>query len=240
MLSIAGRSMSKVLCCRRYFYQRHLRVQIRTIIADSQPVVRTGLRSLLSSEPAFDLVGEAADGAEAVALATAAQPEIAILDIDLSGVGGLEAARQIRARSPATRVIFFTVHTTEKYLRECLKAGARGYLLKDAAEAEILEAIRAVRDGRAYLSPDVSRTVADGVVRGLADSSPPDEYDRLSVREREVLQLLVEGSCTKEIASALNLAVCTVESHRTSIFRKLKVHSIPQLILYAVRKGVVG
>jgi two-component system response regulator NreC len=210
---------------------------IRVIIADDHPIIRSGLRQLLMRQPDIEVAGEAADGAEAVRLASLVRPNVAILDLEMPHMNGLEAARRISVEAADTRIVFFTMHSTEEYLRECLLSGARGYLLKDASETEIITAIRVVHGGRAYLSPDVSRTMANGIVRRLNEAS--DDYDLLSTREREILQLLAEGNSNKEIATTLNVAVCTIESHRNSIFKKLNLHSVPQLMLYAVRKGLI-
>ncbi len=213
---------------------------VRILIADDHAIIRSGLRALLSHEPGFEVVAEAADGREAVELAERELPHIALLDISMPTLNGLEAARQISAKSSTVQLVMLTVHTDECYLLNALKAGARGYVLKSSAEFEILEAIRAVSQGKAYFSPKVSRVLADEYMRYLQASQVEDSYDLLTSRERQILQLLAEGQSNKDVANILDLSPTTVICHRQHIFQKLNLHSLADLILYAIRKGVIS
>jgi two-component system response regulator NreC len=213
---------------------------VRILIADDHAIIRSGLRALLSHEPGFEVVAEAADGREAVELAERELPHVALLDISMPTLNGLEAARQISAKSNNIQLVMLTVHTDECYLLNALKAGARGYVLKSSAEFEILEAIRAVSQGKAYFSPKVSRVLADEYMRYLQASQVEDSYDLLTSRERQILQLLAEGQSNKDVANILDLSPTTVICHRQHIFQKLNLHSLADLILYAIRKGVIS
>ncbi len=213
---------------------------VRILIADDHAIIRSGLRALLSHEPGFEVVAEAADGQQAVELAERELPHIALLDISMPTLNGLEAARQISAKLNSIQLVMLTVHTDECYLLNALKAGARGYVLKSSAEFEILEAIRAVSQGKAYFSPKVSRVLADEYMRYLQASQVEDSYDLLTSRERQILQLLAEGQSNKDVANILDLSPTTVICHRQHIFQKLNLHSLADLILYAIRKGVIS
>lgn len=213
---------------------------VRILIADDHAIIRSGLRALLSHEPGFEVVAEAADGREAVELAERELPHVALLDISMPTLNGLEAARQISAKFNNIQLVMLTVHTDECYLLNALKAGARGYVLKSSAEFEILEAIRAVSQGKAYFSPKVSRVLADEYMRYLQASQVEDSYDLLTSRERQILQLLAEGQSNKDVANILDLSPTTVICHRQHIFQKLNLHSLADLILYAIRKGVIS
>ncbi|SPE39316.1 Two component transcriptional regulator, LuxR family [Candidatus Sulfopaludibacter sp. SbA3] len=213
---------------------------VRILIADDHAIIRSGLRALLAHEPGFEIVAEAADGREAVELAERELPHVAILDISMPTLNGLEAARQISGKLTEIQIVMLTVHTDECYLLNALKAGARGYVLKSSAEFEIVEAIRAVAQGKAYFSPKVSRVLADEYMRYLQASQVEDSYDLLTSRERQILQLLAEGQSNKDIASILDLSPTTVICHRQHIFQKLNLHSLADLILYAIRKGVIS
>lgn len=213
---------------------------IRILVADDHAIIRSGLRTLLERQTGFAVVGEAADGRQAVELARAAHPDVAMLDIAMPNLNGIEAARQIAADLPKTRIVIFSVHSDEGYVLKALKAGARGYLLKDAAEADIIHAVRVVHAGKAFFSPEISRMLVEDYVRQLQARGVDDSYELLTTREREILQLLAEGKSNKDIAALLNLSVYTVETHRSHILQKLNLHSLPELILYAVRKGVIS
>ena len=212
---------------------------VRILIADDHALIRSGLRALLTHEPGFEVVAEAADGREAVELAEREKPRVAILDISMPNLNGLEAARQISAKLADTQLVMLTVHTDECYLLTALKAGARGYVLKSSSEFEIVEAVRAVAQGKAYFSPRVSRMLADDYLRHLEEKHVEDSYDLLTGREREILQFLAEGQSNKEVANLLDLSPTTVICHRQHIFQKLNFHSLADLILYAIRKGVI-
>lgn len=213
---------------------------IRVLLADDHTVVRGGLRVLLERHPEFSVVAEAADGRQAVAMAAATHPDVAVIDIGMPNLNGIEAARRITAERLAGAVIFLSMHADESYVLKALNVGARGYLLKDSPEADFVAAIRAVHEGKAFFSPAISRLLAEDYMRQARRRGAEDSYELLSSREREVLQMIGEGKANKEIASSLNLSVYTVETHRSNILGKLNLHSTPDLILYAVRKGIVA
>ncbi len=213
---------------------------VRILIADDHAIIRSGLRALLTHEPGFEIIGEAADGREAIEIAERTLPHVAILDISMPVLNGLEAARQLTAKLEGIQIVMLTVHSDEVYLHNALKAGARGYVLKSSAEFEVVEAVRAVSQGKAYFSPKVSRILADDYMRFLESKQVDDSFDLLTGRERQILQLLAEGQSNKDIATILDLSPTTVICHRQHIFQKLNLHSLADLILYAIRKGVVG
>ena len=213
---------------------------IRILLADDHTVMRTGLRLLLEREHGFVIVGEAADGREAVALANSTSPDVVVMDVAMPLLNGIEATRQIASANPRAGVIILSMHSDESYVLRALKAGARGYLLKDSAEADLIKAVRAVHEGRNSFSPAISRMLLEDYIRQLQQRGGEDSYDLLSSREREILQLIAEGKSNKEVAALLNLSLYTVETHRTHILQKLNLHSIPELILYAVRKGIIS
>src|SRR5579862_157697 len=183
---------------------------VRILIADDHAIIRTGLRALLAREPEFEVVAEASDGREAVELAELSQPHVAILDISMPMLSGLEAARQISGKLHDVQTVMLTVHTDEAYLLSALKAGAQGYVLKSSAEFEIVEAVHAVSHGKAYFSPRVSRILADQYMRSLESKQLNDAYDSLTGRERQILQLLAEGQSNKDIANILDVSATTV------------------------------
>ena len=213
---------------------------IRILLADDHAVMRRGLRLVLEQNEEFDVVGEASDGREAVNLAEALKPDLILLDITMPNLNGIEAARQISSKQMGTSVIMLSMHADESFVLRALKAGARGYLLKESAEGDLMNAIRLVFDGKSFFSPIVSRMLVQDYVRQLQDRDAEDSYELLTPRERELLQLVAEGRSNKEIATMLNLSPYTVETHRSNILNKLNLHSVPELILYAVRKGVIS
>ncbi len=213
---------------------------IRILLADDHIVMRSGLRLLLERQPNLQVVGEAADGQEAVRLAAAEKPEVVIMDIAMPHLNGVEATRQIVTRNPETAVVILSMHSDESYVLRSLKAGARAYLLKDSAEADLIAAIHAIQEGKSFFSPGVRRILKEDYVHQLAKLGVEDTYELLTPREREVLQLVAEGKSNKEVANLLNLSLYTVETHRTHILQKLNLHSVPELILYAVRKGIIS
>ena len=215
-------------------------MSIRILLADDHAVMRTGLRLVLERQSDFEVVAEAADGREAVALAAKHAPDVAVLDIGMPNLNGIEATRQIGLASPNIAVVILSMHSDEAYVLRALKAGARGYLLKESAESDLITAIHAVHSGKAFFSPAVSRMLVEDYVRQLQDREIEDSYDLLTTREREILQLIAEGKSNKEIAAALNLSLYTVETHRGNLMEKLNLHTVPELILYAVRKGVIS
>jgi two-component system response regulator NreC len=213
---------------------------IRILIADDHRVLRTGLRLLLERQPGFQVVAEAADGRQTVDLVRTHTPQIVLLDIAMPNLNGIEAARQIHSHQPEVGIIILSMHADESYLLRALKSGARGYLLKDAGEEDVIQAVRAVNDGKAFFSPAISKLLVEDYVRQLQQQGIEDLYDLLTPREREITQLLAEGKTSKDIAAILFLSPYTVDTHRKTILQKLNVHSIPELILYAMRKGIIS
>jgi two-component system response regulator NreC len=213
---------------------------IRIVLADDHAVMRRGLRLVLEQQEDFEVIGEAGDGREAVRLADTLQPDVAVLDITMPNLNGIEAACQISAKHSGVAIVILSMHADESYVLRALKAGARGYLLKESPESDFLRAIRSVTEGKAFFSPIVSRLLVEDYVRQMQAKDIEDSYDLLSPREREILQLVAEGKTNKEIAGMLNLSLYTVETHRSNILEKLNLHSVPELILYAVRKGLIG
>ncbi|MBI1789910.1 MAG: response regulator transcription factor [Acidobacteria bacterium] len=212
---------------------------IRVLLADDHTVMRGGLRLLIERQPGMQVVAEAEDGRQAVELAESQKPDVVVMDIAMPTLNGIEATRQITARTPSTRVVILSMHSDESYVMRALKSGARAYLLKDSAEADLIRAIRSVSEGKSFFSPAISRILLDDYVQQLKRKGLEDSYELLTTREREVLQLLAEGKTNKEVSALLNLSLHTVETHRTHILQKLNLHSIPELILYAVRKGII-
>lgn len=213
---------------------------VRILLADDHTVIRQGLRLLLEREPGFEVIGEAADGRQAVALAEQRRPDVLILDLAMPNLNGIEAARQIAARLPGAAIVVLSMHADESYLLQALKAGARAYLLKDSADTDLIAAVRAVSEGKGFFSPAISRLLADDYVRQLQERGAHDSYELLTSREREILQLLAEGKSNKDVATLLNLSPYTVETHRANVMQKLNLHSAPELVLYAVRKGMIS
>ena len=213
---------------------------VRILIADDHALIRSGLRTLLAHEPSFEVVAEAADGQQAVEAAQRESPQVAILDIGMPNLNGIEAARRISASVRDVQLVMLTVYSDEAYLVNALRVGARGYVLKSSAESEIVDAVRAVSQGKAFFSPKVSRLLADDYRRFLEQQQVDDSYDSLTDRERQILQLLAEGHSNKDVATILNLSPTTVICHRQHIFQKLNLHNLSDLILYAIRKSVIA
>src|ERR1700719_3650385 len=213
---------------------------IRILLADDHTVMRSGLRLLLERQPNLSVVGEAADGREAVTLAAEHNPDVVVMDIAMPHLNGVEAARQIVNHNPKTAVAILSMHSDESYVIRSLKAGARAYLLKDSAEADLIEAIGAISAGKSFFSPAVRKILKEDYMRQLDEMGAEDTYELLTNREREVLQRGAEGKSNKDVANMLNLSLYTVETHRSNILSKLNLHSVPELILYAVRKGVIS
>jgi two-component system response regulator NreC len=213
---------------------------IRILLADDHTVVRKGLRLLLESQPGFEVIADACDGRETVALAEQHQPDVVVLDIAMPILNGIEAARQISAKLPNTAIVFLSMHSDESYVLKALKSGARAYLLKDSAEYDLTAAIKAVSEGKAFFSPAISKMLVEDYMRQMREKDVEDSYELLTTREREIVQLLAEGKGNKEVATLLHLSLYTVETHRSNIFQKLNLHSTAELILYAIRKGVIS
>src|SRR5579863_4093844 len=212
---------------------------IRILLADDHTIVRKGLRLLLESHPDFTVIADAADGREAIKLAEEKKPDVMVMDLAMPILNGIEAARQITAKQPSIAIVFLSMHSDEGYVLKALKVGARAYLLKDAAEYDLINAVKAVSEGKAFFSPAISKMLAEDYVRQIAEHRVDDTYDLLTTREREVLQLLAEGRSNKEVATILQLSLHTVETHRSNILQKLNLHTAAELVLYAIRKGVV-
>jgi DNA-binding NarL/FixJ family response regulator len=213
---------------------------LRVLIADDHEVVRKGLVSLLQDRPGWQICGEAANGREAVEKAIALKPDISILDIGMPELNGLEATRQILRALPRAKVLILTLYDSDEVVREVLDAGARGFLLKSDATRDLFAAAEALRNDKTYFTSKVAAMVLEGYLKGTSPGSVRTAgRDRLTPREREVVQLLAEGKTSKEVAVALGLSVKTAETHRANIMRKLQLHSISDLVLYAVRNHIV-
>lgn len=211
---------------------------LRILIADDHEVARKGIRSLLESHPGWEICGEAKDGREAVELATQQKPDVLLLDIGMPNLNGLDAARQILTITPDARILILTIHDSEQVVREVLAAGARGFLLKSDAGRDLVAAVEALQNRRTFFTSKVAQMMLDGYLRPYEEREPTIQRV-LTPREREVIQLVAEGKTTKEIATTLSLSVKTAETHRTNLMRKLDLHSIADLTLYAVRNGIV-
>ncbi|HXA04985.1 MAG TPA: response regulator transcription factor [Bryobacteraceae bacterium] len=223
-----------------FWASRQSRVgQIRILLADDHTIIRSGLRLLLEQQPDFKVVAEAADGREAVELVSKEHPEVAVLDIGMPQLNGIEATQQIVSREPRTNVVILSMHSDEGYVLRALKAGARAYILKNSADADLIRAVRSVSEGKSFFSPVISKMLLEDYIRQIRDKEVEDSYDLLTPREREILQLLAEGKANKEVAKILKLSLYTVETHRGNILEKLNLHGVPELILYAVRKGII-
>jgi DNA-binding NarL/FixJ family response regulator len=207
---------------------------IRIILADDHSLVRHGFRMILSAQADMEIVGEAGTGREAVELAEKLKPDVVVMDVTMPELSGIESTRRLIEISPRTRVLALSMHKDAVYVREILRAGARGYLLKDSADADLLAAVRAVAKGEGYLSPGVSDAVLSDYRQHVTDP-----IDLLTSREREVLQLIAEGKTNKEIATSLKLSVYTVEAHRGRLMEKLNLHSTGELVRFAVRSGLI-
>ena len=214
--------------------------KIRILLADDHNIMRRGLRLLLERQPGFEVVGEAADGRQAVERAEATKPDVVVLDIAMPNMGGIEAAQRISALLPQTAIVILSMHSDEGYVLRALKAGAKGYVLKDSAENDLIEAIKAVGEGKAFFSPEISNILVEDYVREMRKRGAEDSYELLTPREREILQMLAGGKSNKDIATVLNLSLYTVETHRRNLQDKLNLHSLAELILYAVRKGIIS
>jgi DNA-binding NarL/FixJ family response regulator len=211
---------------------------LRILIADDHEVARQGIRALLEGHPGWEVCAEAKDGREAVELATNSKPDIVLLDIGMPNLNGLDAARQILAMSPTIRILILTMHDAEQVVREVLAAGARGFVLKSDAARDLVAAVDALQHRRTFFTTRVTQMVLNGYLHHEKESQPSTKAI-LTPREREVIQLLAEGKTSKEVAVALKLSVKTAETHRTNLMRKLDLHSVADLTLYAIRNGIV-
>ncbi|MFB3923240.1 MAG: response regulator [Terriglobia bacterium] len=211
----------------------------RVLLADDHEVVRKGVKALLESRPEFDIVGEAVNGREAVKKAAALKPDVVILDISMQGMNGLEATRQIVQETPRTQVLILTVHDSEAMACEALEAGARGYLLKSDAGRDLLLALESLRQEKPYFTAKVAEMVLKGFRTGAQPTAQRTRFHQLTPREREILQLLAEGKSSKEAADVLGISLKTVDTHRTNIMAKLGVHSVIDLVRYAIREKII-
>jgi two-component system, NarL family, response regulator NreC len=211
-----------------------MREKIHILLADDHAVVRQGFKMILAAQPDMEIVGEAGNGREALDLAGKLQPDVIVMDVAMPELNGIEATRRVADVSPRSRVLALSMHKDSVYVREILRAGARGYLLKDSISSDLLAAVRAIARGEGYLSPGVSDAVLNDYRRHVTDP-----IDLLSSREREVLQMIAEGKTNKDIATVLNLSVYTVDAHRGRIMEKLNMHSVTDLVRFAVRCGLV-
>jgi two-component system, NarL family, response regulator NreC len=212
----------------------------RIVIAEDYTILREGLRSLLSAIPQFEIVGEAEDGQEAIRAVDQLKPDLALMDLSMPRMNGMDAIREIKKRSPATKVLVLTIHKTEEYIHAALHAGADGYILKDSTRNELGMAITSVLEGKRYISPGISERVIDGYLEGRKRTRPLSAWDLLTQREREILKLIAEGYRNKDIAEFLYISVKTVEKHRANLMKKLDLHNIQALTAFALEKGLVA
>ena len=216
-----------------------MKQKVRIVLAEDHTILREGLRALLTADPDFEIIGEAADGREAVRFVEKQIPDLILMDLSMPRMTGMDAIREIKKRYPQTKIIALTVHKTEEYLRTTLQAGADGYVLKDATHDELMMAIESVLKGKIYLSPGVSGKVVEGYLEGKESRIPPSMLELLSQREREVLKLIAEGYKNKEIATDLCISLKTVEKHRANLMKKLDLHNAAALTAYAIEQGLV-
>ena len=214
--------------------------KLRVVLGDDHTLVRQGIRKILEDRGDWEVVAEAGDGREAVRKVIEHEPDVAILDIGMPLLNGIEATRQIVKRVPAVRVLILSMHSDEAYITQALRAGAKGYLLKDSADTDLIRGVTDVAAGKSFFSPAVAKVMLDDYVRHLADKGIVDRYDALSEREREIFQLVAEGHSNKAIAELLSISPATVETHRAHLLQKLDLHNTAEVVLYAVRRGVIS
>jgi len=214
--------------------------KLRILLADDHTVMRTGLRVLLERQPNLEVVGETENGRQTVELSASLKPDVLVMDVGMPILNGIEATKQIASKCSTIAVVILSMYSDEAYVMRALKAGARAYLLKDSAAVDLISAIEAVSQGKSFFSPKVSRILAEDYVRVLKQRGEVDSYELLTSREREILQLLTEGKTNKAVATELNISLYTVEAHRSHILQKLNLHNSAELVLYAVRKGIIS
>lgn len=214
--------------------------KVRILLGDDHTLVRQGLRKILEERPNWEVVAEASDGRDAVRQTESARPDVAILDIGMPLLNGIDATRQIARRFPNIHVLILSMHSDEAYVIQALKAGARGYLLKDSADTDLIRGVAAVAAGKSFFSPAVAKVMLDDYVRHMAEKGIVDRFESLSEREREIFQLIAEGHTNKEVAELLSVSTATVETHRAHILQKLGVHNTAELVLCAVRRGIIS
>jgi len=214
--------------------------KVRIVIAEDHTILREGLRSLLSSDPNFEIVGEAEDGREAIKCIEKLKPDLILTDLSMPRMNGMEAIKEIRRISPVTKILVLTVHKTEEYILATFRAGANGYLLKDSTHAELVMAVKKVLSGKQYISPEISAKVIEGYLEGKKTLKSQTSWETLTQREREILKLIAEGYKNKEIADDLCISVKTVEKHRANLMEKLNLHNVQALTTYAIEEGLVS
>lgn len=213
--------------------------KIKILLVEDHTIVRQGLRSLLEQNSGMEVIGEAENGKEAVQKAENLKPDIVLMDVSMPLLNGIEATRQIKKHWPEIKVLILTMHTTEEYIFQILRAGASGYIVKKAAHQELITAIHAVNRGDKFLSPSISKKVIEEYILKAGETIEQDSFERLTAREREVLQLISEGESNREIAERLFLSVKTVETHKANVMEKLELRTNADLIKYALRKGII-
>jgi len=213
---------------------------LRILLGDDHAILRQGLRKILEDRRGWTVVAESANGRDVVRDALALQPDVAVLDVAMPLLNGIEATRQIVRRAPDVKVLVLSMHSDEAYVMQAMQAGAKGYVLKESAAAELLDAVAAVAAGKAFFSPAVAELMLDDYVRTRANKGIVDRYDLLSEREREVLQLVAEGLSSKQIADVLSISPATVETHRTHVLQKLALRNTAEVVLFAARRGIIS
>lgn len=213
--------------------------KIRVILADDHALVRQGFRRILEDDPRIIVVGEASTGLNAVKLAKETRPDVAVMDLSMPELGGLEASAEILKELPHTKILVLSMHSDPAYVRKAFEIGAKGYLLKNAIEVDLTRAVFALAEGGAYMSPGISNIVIESLKAGSLDNASQDLYERLTLREKEVLQLIAQGKSNKEVAALLNISVNTVAVHRAHLMETLGIHRTAELVLYAVKRGLV-
>lgn len=211
----------------------------RIVVAEDYTILREGLRALLSSNPHFEVVGEAEDGKDAIRCVERCKPDLVLMDLSMPRISGLDAIREIKRLCPETKILALTVHKAEEYILAALEAGAHGYVLKDASHAELVMAIKSVLSGKPYITPGISEKVIKGYLEWKKTHTPRSAWDRLTQRERQVLKLIAEGYKNKEIADYLYISIKTVEKHRANLMKKLGLHTASALTAFAMEKGLV-
>lgn len=214
-------------------------MKIKVVVADDHAIVREGVRMILAKERDIEVVGEAADGAQALQLVETAKPEVVVMDISMPGMGGIEATQKVKERYPKVNVLALTMHEDESYVFQLLRAGASGYVLKRAAAHDLVQAVRAAAKGEAFLYPSVARKVVEDYLKRVEAGEEKERYDGLTQREKEVLTLIAQGLSNQEIADKLYISIKTVQTHRAHILEKLNLHDRTELVRYAIRKGLI-
>lgn len=213
--------------------------KIRVLLADDHTLVRQGFRHILEDDPRITVAGEASTGLEAIEKAKELKPDVIVMDLAMPDLGGLEATAEVLKTNPETKVLILSMYSNEAYVRKAFEVGAKGYMLKNAIEVDLTRAVMALAEGQAYISPGISNLVLESLRSGSAEGRSQDSYDRLTLREKEVLQLIAQGKSNKEIATLLKISVNTVAVHRAHLMETLGLHRTAELVLYAVKKGLV-